>query len=295
MQAKRVGLLLCLNALCFSGSVGAVELLVGNYSGSSIQAYSLTGGDLGTFVSAGSGGLSNPGGFAIGPDGNLYVASRGTDSILEYNGSNGDFLQVFATLSTEGTPLDIEFGSNGDAYVAAFNGFYILGSNGTVLQSITTGAVSAGGTFLPSNGNYLLSETSLNQIVEYTLSGNLVATYSTGYAGNVGLVAGPDGRIYAANQNNGTVGVAPVAGGAESTFASGLSAPEYLASYGGNLYVTDYDATKVDVVNGSGTIVSSFSTPFSPYGIALFTVPEPSPLLLISMGCLLLGYRLRKV
>ena len=36
--------------------------------------------------SAGSGGLSSPGGLAFGPLGNLYVASTATDQVLRYDG-----------------------------------------------------------------------------------------------------------------------------------------------------------------------------------------------------------------
>jgi hypothetical protein len=32
---------------------------------------------------------------AIGPDGNLYVASAGNDAVLRYNGTNGAFINEF--------------------------------------------------------------------------------------------------------------------------------------------------------------------------------------------------------
>jgi hypothetical protein len=41
------------------------------------------------FVSAGSGGLSSPNDLVLGSDGNVYVASTGTNSVIRYNGATG--------------------------------------------------------------------------------------------------------------------------------------------------------------------------------------------------------------
>jgi DNA-binding beta-propeller fold protein YncE len=225
--------------------------------------------------------------------------TRQRDNILEYNGTTGAFIQTLATLPSAGTPDDIEFGSNGNAYVASSNGFYILnGTTGAVLSAIITGTGDYGGAFLPSNGDFLLSDLSDGEVFEYTLGGTLVGTYATGLGQNVGRAVGADSRIYAVNQL-GTVEVAPLGGGAGSTFASGFSEPEYLALLGSTLYLTDFGTNTVYLINSSGTVTGSFSTSFNPYGIAIDggATPEPAAISLLGLGLgslILLGRRVHR-
>ena len=47
-------------------------------------------------------GLDNPRGLKFGPDGNLYVASRGTDSILRFDGATGAFIDEFVASGSGG-------------------------------------------------------------------------------------------------------------------------------------------------------------------------------------------------
>ncbi len=83
-----------------------------------------TGALIGSFVTAGSGGLDNPGGLAFGPNGNLFVNSRATGTVLEFNGSTGAFIGTFVAAGSGGLaqPLDLAFGPDGNLYVANFTG-----------------------------------------------------------------------------------------------------------------------------------------------------------------------------
>jgi hypothetical protein len=62
-----------------------------------------TGAFAGVFVSSNSGGLSSPHSLRFGPDGHLYVASRGTDSVKRYDGSTGAYMGNFVAVGSAGS------------------------------------------------------------------------------------------------------------------------------------------------------------------------------------------------
>src|SRR6187402_517395 len=82
------------------------DLFVSSFSQNSVRRYDeASGAFVGTFVSAGAGGLSAPHRGIFGPDGNFYVASANNDRILRYNGQSGAFIDVFIQNGSKGLPL----------------------------------------------------------------------------------------------------------------------------------------------------------------------------------------------
>jgi hypothetical protein len=74
-----------------------------------IDRYNATTGALiGTFVAAGTGGLTNATDLAFGPDGNLYVMNEAANQVLKFDGTSGAFLSVFA--SGLQNPFKLAFG-----------------------------------------------------------------------------------------------------------------------------------------------------------------------------------------
>ena len=61
-------------------------------------------GNVSTFVPTGSGGLSNPKDLVQGPDGNIYVASAGTNSVIRYS-PTGQLLGTFVASGSGGFPI----------------------------------------------------------------------------------------------------------------------------------------------------------------------------------------------
>jgi len=95
-------------------------LLVSDYFSHCVRRFNAdTGEYIDQFIKSTSGGLMGPRGIAFGVDGNFYVACDYTDSVLQYHGSTGNFLRVFAKLS--GQPRAIVFHYL-DLYVAVRQG-----------------------------------------------------------------------------------------------------------------------------------------------------------------------------
>jgi outer membrane protein assembly factor BamB len=129
-----------------------------------ILRYSATGVFLGAFVPAGSGGLNTPRGLTFGPDGNLYVASQVSNSVLRYNVQTGAFLDAFVSAGSGGlnAPGELLF-RNGSLYVASQNSAEVLrydATTGAFLDKVATsgpgGLDRPIGLLFDTNGNFLV-------------------------------------------------------------------------------------------------------------------------------------------
>lgn len=81
-----------------------------------------TGTFIDAFVSVGSGGLDSPRGLLFRSNGNLLVSSYGSDQVLEYDGSTGDYDGVYDSEYTISGPWGLSMGPNGNVFVVAFKG-----------------------------------------------------------------------------------------------------------------------------------------------------------------------------
>ena len=103
---------------CLASAVDA-DLFVSAASRHAVVRFNDAGEYLGAFVEPGAGGLGNPQGITFGPDGHLYVASKGSQNVLRFDGQTGAFIDVFATRDGMEWPAEINF--HGDhLYVSNF-------------------------------------------------------------------------------------------------------------------------------------------------------------------------------
>ena len=67
-----------------------------------------------------NGGLNLPHGLTYGSDGNLCVASAGSNAVLRYNGTNGAFIDTFITNGSGGLHYSVWVEFRGDSlYVSS--------------------------------------------------------------------------------------------------------------------------------------------------------------------------------
>ncbi len=98
-------------------------LLVSSRLSDEVKAYTEEGEFIKNFITAGSGGLFHPDGFAFGADGDFYLSSTFNGKLLRYNGQTGDFKDVFVDTGEGGllAPVDMILGQDPTIlYVANF-------------------------------------------------------------------------------------------------------------------------------------------------------------------------------
>ncbi len=126
----------------------------------------------GSSTFASGGGLDTPSGLGFGPDGNLYVGNYANafgTQVLRYNGTTGDFFDVFA--SSPSSPL--------------------IGPSGLI--------------FGPDGNLYVSTEFPTNQVLRYDgKTGAYLGVFTSGGPLNrpYGLAFGPDGNFYVASFGN---------------------------------------------------------------------------------------------
>ena len=259
------------------------ELLVSD-SDSVLRYDQTTGAFLGVLVPSGSGGVDNAQGLAFGPDGNLYVASFGSQNILRYDGVTGAFIDAFVHSGSGGlgAPNDVAFGQDGNLYVAdAFFGTNsILRYDGNTGEFIDVFATGGG----------------IQQALEIAFGpdgnlfvGNSNSTNVLRYHGDTGVphpAAGQGGAIFVPGKQGGfnttiafdTYGVLYVGSGASpdilrydgttgaflGTFVPNGATGKFSFGPDGNLYVLNYLGQSVSRYNGTtGAFIDTLVAPGS--------------------------------
>jgi DNA-binding beta-propeller fold protein YncE len=256
---------------------GSSMYVASEYTNQVLQYDATTGAYVGVFVAAGSGGINAPNGMAMDSAENLYVAGRGSNTIVKYD-TNGN--PVWATPAGAGG-LNLPEGMAVDpsgAYLYVANS----GSPNNVLKFDTqTGAfvgVAAGGLNSPhslafgSDGLMYVSSGGNNRILRFTENGAYVDDYIPAGSGGLNnphaIAFGPNGDLYVATTGNdsifrfGTENEAVFTVSLSTAFAVPVTV-NYATANGTAVAGTNYTAT-------SGTLTF-------PPGITTETIRVPLP------------------
>ena len=187
------------------------RILVSDNACDCVREYDRNGLYVGDLVASGSGGLNYPTGLAISPAGNLLVASRNTDNVLEYSAVGGAFLGEFVSSGPLAAPWGIAFGPNGNLFVTSL-GWSVIeydGLTGSLIGDFVTTADNGGlfdphGLLFKPNGNLLVTSYFTDQILEFdALTGAFIGQFNHGGTDTVltldqpwTLRLGPDGDVY---------------------------------------------------------------------------------------------------
>lgn len=155
--------------------MGNGDVLASNFNGDSVAKFSSAGVFQSNLVSPGSGGLNGPDvGLITGPDGNIWVASFFTNSILRYNPTTGAFLGQVVTSGLGGLVGPREMLIHGNKlYVSSETGSKVLRYNldGTFSDSFVAagagGLSGAVGMVFDDSGNLLVASANNNRILRY--------------------------------------------------------------------------------------------------------------------------------
>jgi DNA-binding beta-propeller fold protein YncE len=247
-------------------------------------------GNVSTFVAPGSGGLNQPKDLTMGPDGNVYVVSAGTNSVISYT-PTGQLIGTFVAPGSGGlaNPRAIAFGPDGNLYVSSITNNNILEYSGSTGAFIIT-FVSAGtgglnypaGLVFGQDGNLYVSSTGTESIDRFQgplgaapgsplpatgqSGATFVASGSGGLASPGESTFGPNGNLFVSNaaplpgvtnNNYGVLEFNGTTGNFITTYVAqgtgGLDIPRGLAfDQDGRLYVADWGTNAIHRFDSQG-------------------------------------------
>ena len=189
-----------------SGPDGHLYVTHGSY----VERYDgITGAHIDTFVSARE-VLDEAWHLTFGPDGNLYVSSNELDLVARFDGTSGEFIDVFALDGGLSRPTGLVFGPDDNLYVASGLSYKVLRYNGTTGEFID---VFAGGPemfepvgldFGPDGHLYVCNGIPPNILRYHGTTGVLAGVFASGpLYWPYDLTFGPDGNLYVADRRSG--------------------------------------------------------------------------------------------
>lgn len=279
---------------CFSfrATAAGQDLLVANNTASateSILRFSPTGECLGNFAATSFRG--GPVGLAFDPQGNLYVANHGNNTIHRYSRAGAD-LGIFASTGLN-LPTGVAFDRQGRLVVCNYGdgSLSIYSPTGTMLSRVATGLLHPIALTLDRRDNIFISTPNIgvnSGVFRFAPDGGQKTLFATGIDFDPrGLAFDQAGNLYVANQLGNTVQRFTSEGISLGPFAStGLKDPFALAFDAcGDLYISSQTGGHIRRYSSGGEDLGTFAVVptalANPVGLAFILVPEPNASLLL--------------
>ena len=202
------------------------DLFASDYSNGNIYEFNATSGSRSTFAS----GLLKPQALAFDSSDNLYVVESnygGVGSVYEYTGGSRS-----AVVSGLDDPCGLTFDSSGNLYVTNYlSGSIEKVSSGGAPSTFASGLSYPQCLAIGGNGTLFETDGGSGNIYEFASNGSR-STFASGFDGGYGT--GLDGLAFDSNGNlfvgdDGTGNILEFSSSGQTTFASGLDVPEFLA------------------------------------------------------------------
>lgn len=201
-----------------------------------------------------TGGLAGARGLVFGPDDHLYVSSGISDQVLQYDGSTGRFMGVFAQGDGLDGPIGLAFGSDGGLYVASALSDMVLRYDGTTGEFIDQfvcagdgGLNNPTGVLFGPDGHLYVGSALTNQVLRYNgQNGDFIDVFaSEAMSVPIGIIFGPVGDFYVASfQTDAVIKYDGISGEFIEVFATGggLDGSHFML-FGPNIGDLDGDGT----------------------------------------------------
>ena len=137
--------------------------------------------------------IKNPQTVIFGPDNNLYVASFDTDEVLRFDGSTGEFIDVFASSGGLNGPVGMVFDDvTSSLFVTSKNSDQVFKYDSKTgefleifIQDTDDDAQKPESIIRGPDNNLYVSSSKTNQILQYDLDGNLIEKFVTDKSGGL--------------------------------------------------------------------------------------------------------------
>lgn len=160
--------------------------------------------------------LDGPVGITFGPDGNLFVASRYTDSVLRYDGRSGTLLNAFVPPRSGdlNSPFFLVFGPDGQLYVSSSGNHSVLRFDGTTGAFLDTfipprkGELAEPmGLVFGNDGTLYVASVGKQTVFRFEAGsgrplGNFIERRSGGLDGPTGIAFDPSGDLWVVDRNS---------------------------------------------------------------------------------------------